>query len=133
MEVFLMVRRRKTSMFLDAKTDTPVLEVKKMIEGIMNVAVVDQQLYYLAGASAMDNALDPTQYTLLEDNKLLGDYGINTQTARPQLPATIALSTRDSAAGIHEFEAIGIDPLSIPPELPEVMRPKDANIQHPTE
>lgn len=49
-----MVRRRKTSMFLDARTDTPVLEVKKMIEGILNVVATDQQLYYLSGAGAVE-------------------------------------------------------------------------------
>lgn len=51
-----MVRRRKTSIFLDAKTDTSVLEVKKMIEGILGIAPVDQQLFYLRGTGSPDNA-----------------------------------------------------------------------------
>lgn len=33
MDVFLMIRRNKTSIFIDAKETTTVLEVKKMIEG----------------------------------------------------------------------------------------------------
>lgn len=46
-------------------------------------------------------ATDPTQYQVLEDNKILGDYGVNPQTARPQLPVTIALATRDSAGNFQ--------------------------------
>jgi hypothetical protein len=33
MDVFLMVRRKKTTIFLDAKENTTVFEIKKIIEG----------------------------------------------------------------------------------------------------
>ncbi len=33
MDVFLMVRRKKTTIFLDAKENTSVFEIKKIIEG----------------------------------------------------------------------------------------------------
>ena len=45
MDVFLMVRRKKTTIFLDAKESTTVLELKKMIEGITKKAPSEQQLY----------------------------------------------------------------------------------------
>ena len=49
----MMVRRRKASIFLDAKSDAAVLEVKRMLEGILGIPVIDQQLLYLRGA--LDN------------------------------------------------------------------------------
>ena len=45
MDVFLMVRRKKTTIFLDAKESTTVLELKKMIEGITKKSPSEQQLY----------------------------------------------------------------------------------------
>jgi len=45
MDVFLMVRRKKTTIFLDAKETTTVLDLKKMIEGITKKAPADQQLF----------------------------------------------------------------------------------------
>lgn len=45
MDVFLMVRRKKTTIFLDAKETTTVLDLKKMIEGITKKGPSDQQLY----------------------------------------------------------------------------------------
>ena len=40
-----MVRRKKTSIFLDAKESTTVLELKKMIRGITKRDVQDMKLY----------------------------------------------------------------------------------------
>ena len=45
MDVFLMVRRKKTTIFLDAKESSTVLDLKKMIEGITKKAPAEQQLY----------------------------------------------------------------------------------------
>ena len=45
MDVFLMVRRKKTTIFLDAKETTTVSDLKKMIEGITKKAPADQQLF----------------------------------------------------------------------------------------
>ena len=45
MDVFLMVRRKKTTIFLDAKETTTVADLKKMIEGITKKAPAEQQLY----------------------------------------------------------------------------------------
>lgn len=40
-----MVRRKKTSMFFDAKETTTVHELKRMIEGLLKIAPDDQQLW----------------------------------------------------------------------------------------
>lgn len=45
MDVFLMVRRKKTTIFLDAKENSTVGDLKKMIEGITKKSPADQQLY----------------------------------------------------------------------------------------
>ena len=45
MDVFLMIRRKKTTIFLDAKESSTVLDLKKMIEGITKKSPADQQLY----------------------------------------------------------------------------------------
>ena len=41
-----MIRRHKTTMFLDAKENTTVFELKRMIEGITKKTPSDQQIYY---------------------------------------------------------------------------------------
>jgi hypothetical protein len=45
MDVFLMIRRKKTTLFLDAKENTSVSELKKMIEGITKQPPNQQRLY----------------------------------------------------------------------------------------
>ena len=45
MDVFLMIRRHKTTVFLDAKENTSVLELKRMIEGITKKPPAEQRLY----------------------------------------------------------------------------------------
>ena len=45
MDVFLMIRRKKTTMFLDAKENTTVGDLKKMIEGITKQPPNQQKLY----------------------------------------------------------------------------------------
>ena len=40
-----MVRRKKTSIFLDAKESTTVSELKKMVRGITKKGVEDMKLY----------------------------------------------------------------------------------------
>ena len=58
MDVFLMVRRKKTTIFLDAKENSTVGDLKKMIEGITKKSPADQQLYNKedAGKSALFKA-----------------------------------------------------------------------------
>lgn len=110
MDVFLMVRRKKTTIFTDAKETTTVKELKKIIQGIMKVEPDDQQLMNERGSEIFD------------DDKLLSDYNLTAQTARAQMPATVALSFRQDNG---EFESLEISALSSPPELPEVMKPQE--------
>jgi len=106
MDVFLMVRHKKTTIFIDAKEDTSVLELKRMIAGITKVRPEDQKLF--------------KEKSEMNDDKSIGDYGMNGNTAKPQLPATIGLAFRRDDG---DFEELEIAPLSQPPPVPEVMRP----------
>ena len=45
MDVFLMIRRKKSTFFLDAKDNTTVLELKRMVEGITKKSPTEQRLY----------------------------------------------------------------------------------------
>ena len=102
-----MIRRKKTTLFLDAKENTTVGEIKKIIHGITKVEPENQRLHF--------------KEDILEDNKLLSDYNLTVSTAKAQSPATIGLAYGD--------EDLEITPFSTPPDLPEVMRlPEGSNI-----
>ncbi|KAK1794415.1 hypothetical protein P4O66_011299 [Electrophorus voltai] len=109
MDVFLMIRRHKTTIFTDAKESTSVYELKRIVEGILKRPPEDQRLY--------------KDDQLLEDSKTLGDCGFTNQTARPQAPATVGLALRISD---DAFELLHVEPFSNPPELPDVMKPQDS-------
>eukprot|EP00794_Sanderia_malayensis_P014175 gene14175-15654_t len=112
MEVFLMVKRKNLSMFLDGKVSTTVLEVKKMIQGITRKLPEEQQLYLYKEDKVM------------EDNKTLGDYGLTNQSAKAQLPALLAVAYKQEDGS---FETLDVTPVSEPPELPEVMQKQDVS------
>ncbi|XP_012680083.1 elongin-B [Clupea harengus] len=110
MDVFLMIRRHKTTIFTDAKESTTVYELKRIVEGILKRAPEEQRLY--------------KDDVLLDDSKTLGDCGFTNQTARPQAPGTVGLAFR---ANDETFEPLRVEPFSSPPELPDVMKPQDSS------
>jgi len=105
MDVFLMIRRNKTTIFLDAKENNTVYELKKMIEGILKFKPEDQQLF--------------KDEEMIDDNKSLSDVGFTSQTARAQSPAEIGLAIKVDGS----FEELKKQEYSSPPELPDVMKP----------
>lgn len=111
-----MVRRKKLTIFTDCKDNTSVLELKRIIEGILKVPPADQQLYN------KDNSI-------MEDEKTLQDYGMTSGVAKAQCPATVGLAVRTENG---EFEPLEIAPLSPPPDLPYVMKNQEANGQEQT-
>ncbi|BFZ18313.1 hypothetical protein BsWGS_21352 [Bradybaena similaris] len=117
MDVFLMIRRKKCTIFTDAKESTTLGEVKKIIEGILKVAPENQKLFK-----------DDTPMS--DEHKTLSDYGYTSTVARAQSPATIGLVCKTEDG---EWEALEIHPLSCPPELPDVMKPQDSNQTHQPE
>uniref|UniRef100_A0A8C5KDF5 Elongin-B n=2 Tax=Jaculus jaculus TaxID=51337 RepID=A0A8C5KDF5_JACJA len=103
-----MIRRRKTTIFTDAKESSTVFELKRIVGSILKRPPEEQRLY--------------KDDQLLDDGKTLRECGFTSQTARPQAPATVGLAFRADDA----FEALRIEPFSSPPELPEVMKPQDS-------
>ncbi|XP_055905878.1 elongin-B [Eupeodes corollae] len=111
MDVFLMIRRNKTTIFTDAKENTSVTELKRMIGGILKVNPSDQILFYY-GTDPMAN------------EKLLQDYGITMTIAKAQAPVQLGLVLRSESG---EFEQLDITSYSSPPDLPEVMKTQDTS------
>lgn len=83
-----------------------MLELKKMIEGIIKVAPEDQQLFN------KDN-------TEMDDHRALQDYGLTANSAKAQSPAQIGLAVRGEDGN---FESLELTPYSSPPDLPDVMK-----------
>ncbi|CAH1173739.1 unnamed protein product [Phaedon cochleariae] len=113
MDVFLMIRRKKLTIFTDAKDTTTVLELKKIIEGILKIPPHNQQLFN------KDNAV-------MDDTHMLQDYGLTSTTAKAQSPATVGLAIRDDNGA---FEQLDLVPYSAPPDLPDVMKSQESNGQ----
>ncbi|CAK8694508.1 elongin-B-like [Clavelina lepadiformis] len=109
MEVFFTIRRSKTTIFADAKESNTVLDLKKIIQGILKISPDDQALY------------DGTNEQVLDDSKTLADSGYTQQTAKAQAPAVLKLAVKEG----DTVEAINIVDYSSPPELPDVMKPHD--------
>jgi len=109
MEIFLTIRRHKTTIFADAKETTTVYELKKIIFGILKVSPDSQVLY------------DASTNQALEDSKTLGDSGFTQQTAKAQAPGVLKLAYKEGDG----VEPLQIDDYSSPPELPDVMKPTD--------
>lgn len=108
MEIFLMIRRQKTTIFLDTKENATVADVKKMLAGIVKRPPEDQKLAY--------------ERQILDDREELRHYF----QARAQNPAMIGLMLRDEETG--EFEQLHITPYSDPPELPTAMEKDDESL-----
>ena len=75
-----MIRRKDTTILLDATEETTVGQLKKTLEGILKKTPDEQQLY----------KIDSNE--LLEDNKTLGDSGYKSQNAKAQDPGCIGLA-----------------------------------------
>lgn len=50
MDVFVMVRRKQSTIFIDAKESTTILELKRMIQGILKVRSCSSFLVFLSHA-----------------------------------------------------------------------------------
>ncbi|MFH4984353.1 hypothetical protein AB6A40_011062 [Gnathostoma spinigerum] len=113
MDLYFEVLRRKTHIFCDVKENAQVLELKKIIEGILKIPP-NQQI--------LKKQNDGGGWIEMEEGKSLAEYGFTQRIARAQAPATIGLMV------IGEDEDVMIEPLSVPPPVPDVMRQKSVPI-----
>ncbi|XP_032770111.1 elongin-B-like [Rattus rattus] len=102
MDVFLMIRREKTTIFAEAQESSTVLELKRIIQGILKRPPEEQLLF--------------KDDQLLDESKTLRDCGFTSRVAKPQDPVTVALVFREDAS-----EGVQIHPYSTP-LLPRVMK-----------
>jgi transcription elongation factor B subunit 2 len=98
-DLFFEIQRKKTHIFCDAKDSSTVLELKKVIEGILKVVF----FWFWAGYNCCFQ-IPTSEQTLkkpadeqakswetLDDAKSLSDCGFSTQNAKAQHPAVVAL------------------------------------------
>ena len=71
MDVFLIIRRHKTNIFLDAKETNTVAELKDMLQGLAKKSREDIKLF--------------KDDLPLEDHKTLADSGFTSSSARAQV------------------------------------------------
>lgn len=108
MDLFFEVLRRKTHIFCDIKENATVLELKKIIEGILKIPPQKQIL---------KKQTEDGLWQAIEDRQTLSECGFNLQNSRAQAPALIGLVV------VNEDEDVIIEPLSVPPPVPDAMRP----------
>ncbi len=82
-----MIRRDKTTIYLDATEETTVNQLKRMLQGIVKKQPEDQRLYNVGNNEVLD------------DTKTLGDCGYKSHTAKAQDPGTIGIAYRISKFG----------------------------------
>jgi len=103
-----MIRRKKQTIFTDCKDTTTVLELKKMIQGIIKLKPENMRLL-------KDNLV-------MDDSATLQDYKLTSSTAKAQSPAIISLTIKTDD---DDFEGVEMTPYSCPPDLPEVMKTQE--------
>ncbi|XP_071789392.1 elongin-B-like [Asterias amurensis] len=118
MDVFLMIRRQKMTIFTDAKETSTVHELKKIIEGITKRSPDEQKLF--------------REKEELDNTKTLSDCGLTNNTAKAQAPAMLGLTFKLDG-DTDEFESLDPVPYSNPPELPDVMKPTDSSTTNTVE
>ncbi|VDK51588.1 unnamed protein product [Anisakis simplex] len=107
MDLFFEILRRKTHVFCDAKETANVVELKRILEGILKVPVKDQIL---------QKQTEDGNWVPLDDRKTLAENGFSQTNAKAQSPACIGLIITT------EEDELTVEPLSIPPPIPDAMR-----------
>lgn len=101
-----MIRRRKTTIFTDAKENTTVAELKRMLEGnneniffflFFKKMILNQDAFLFAGilkVRPLDQRLFNIENDVMDDETTLQDNGITVSTAKAQAPAQLGLVFR---------------------------------------
>ena len=105
MDIYLTIRRKKTTIFIDSKESATLLEFKKSLAVLAKKSADEIKIY--------------KDETLLEDNKTLKDQGVNSDNAKPQEPLTLYMQFKEDGQW-EPFEKP--DVYTSPPELPDVMK-----------
>lgn len=103
------------SIFVDAKENDKVSDLKNMISGITGKPADQMKLYDLTKES---------QKTELDDGKTLSDSGLTATVAKAQQPAKLGVVYQKENG---DFEEVAVESYSEPPELPDVMKQTNEN------
>lgn len=101
MDVFMMVRRQKLTLFIDAKESSTVLELKKIIEGITKVP-----------ASNIRLIVDSTKQAMDDENQTLADCSLSGSIAKAYSPTLLYLCYRKTG-NENEWEPIDVADLYV--------------------
>lgn len=107
MEVFFVIRRQKTTIYLDTKADATILDIKKMIAGIIKRPPEDQRLTWERQGWV------PIEKCFHDEVRPAEPYPHHGR--RVDAPIWLSLILRDEETG--EFEELKIYPYSDPPPL----------------
>ena len=108
MDIYLTIRRKKTTIFVDTKENTTVLEFKKVLGPLAKKEPDEIRVY-------KDDAP-------LDDNKTLKEQGISSDNAKPQEPMTLFMQFKEEGQWEAFEKAMNY---TSPPDLPEVMKPAE--------
>uniref|UniRef100_A0A915DFZ3 Ubiquitin-like domain-containing protein n=1 Tax=Ditylenchus dipsaci TaxID=166011 RepID=A0A915DFZ3_9BILA len=112
MDLYFEIMRKKTHILCQAKDTSTVLELKKIVEGILKISTEKQTLKKATSESR-------TEWVSLEDKKTLAESGFTVKNAKADDPAVIGLVIPEDG------DVMSIASLSTPPPLPEAMRHRD--------
>jgi transcription elongation factor B subunit 2 len=99
MDVFMIIRRQKLTLFVDAKESSTVLELKKIIEGITKLQPNNIRLI-----------VDSTKQPMDDDNQTLADCGLSGIAAKAYSPVLLYLCYRKNT-NENEWEPIDVTEL----------------------
>ncbi|KAH8292748.1 hypothetical protein KR018_011212, partial [Drosophila ironensis] len=108
---FFLYSGQETTIFMNAKENTTVGELKQMILGLLKVQPVDQRLYNL-------------DKDIMKDESTLQQNGVTVSSAKAPAPAQLGLTFRND---MGDFATLDTTPYSTPPDLSEVMISQDGS------
>lgn len=112
MALVLLVRRKKTTIYLHADESDTVLEIKRMISAILKCPPQNQQLFHVIEAD--DDAMTDS-HVQLDDPSTLASYAITRKDAKAIAESTvIGLAIADDSGS---FEPLEITPYTSPKPL----------------
>eukprot|EP00800_Vazella_pourtalesii_P011873 TRINITY_DN28496_c0_g1_i1.p2 TRINITY_DN28496_c0_g1~~TRINITY_DN28496_c0_g1_i1.p2 ORF type:complete len:111 (+),score=35.63 TRINITY_DN28496_c0_g1_i1:105-437(+) len=108
MDIYLTIRRKKTTIFIDSKETATVLEFKKALSVLAKKDADDIRIY--------------KEDIPLDDGKSLKDQGVTSDNAKPQEPLTLFMQFKEDGKWENFEKPAGY---TSPPELPDVMKTAD--------
>ncbi|XP_018054478.1 PREDICTED: transcription elongation factor B polypeptide 2-like [Atta colombica] len=104
-DVYLVIRRKKMTLYLDMPESTQVIKLKKMIEAIFKVQPQDQRLFIMF----LNNGHLDEYKELSDSTAQLFQYGLISSAAMVTNPAIIGLAIRQEDGS---FESLEVTPYS---------------------